>query len=219
MTSRLHAIATPTEFDAVEEELAKDIWDARHLPGVRYPAHKSEHLINFTKIPLPFRPALKRYVRFMIAQRYALCMCTRRVRYARLFLEFYLTQHPSRCSFQDLNRSDMETYLLYLKTGSDSYGKPNSQRQIWEAVHHLRAILEYLERTSSPEAPLIPVGKLIWPEDGGVKPLQSYSEEKYIPEPVLYQLEQHMYQLPPQHLPIVIILRASGWRIGDVLNL
>ena len=28
-----------------------------------------------------------------------------------------------------------------------------------------------------------------------------------------------MHELPPKHLPIVIILRASGWRIGDVLNL
>jgi integrase len=28
-----------------------------------------------------------------------------------------------------------------------------------------------------------------------------------------------MHQLPPKYLPIVIILRASGWRIGDVLNL
>jgi integrase len=219
MTSRLYAISTPTEFDTVEEELAKDVWDVRHLPGMHYRVHASDHLINFTGVSMPFRTPLKRHLRFMLAQRYSWSQCARRVRFVRLFLEFYLTRYSSVCTFRDLNRSDMEAYLLYLKTGSNSYGKPNSQRQIWEAVHHLKAILEYLERTSSPEAPLTTVGKLIWPEDGGVKPPQIYSEEKYIPESVLYQLEQHMHQLSPQHLPIVIILRASGWRIGDVLNL
>jgi hypothetical protein len=36
---------------------------------------------------------------------------------------------------------------------------------------------------------------------------------------VLDQLEQHMHTMPPSYLPIVVILRASGWRISDVLNL
>jgi len=219
MTSYLHAISTPSGFDAVEAELAKDIWDVRCLPGVRYPAHESNHLINFTQVPLPFRPVLKRYLRLMIAQQYSLSECTIRVRFVRLFLEFYISRFPSAHDFQQLSRADMEAYLLYLKTGSNSYGKPNSALQVWRALNQFRYFLEYLQRTSSPESPLTAIGKLIWPEDGGVKPQQKYSEDKYIPESVLYQLEQHLHRLPPKYLPIVIVLRASGWRIGDVLNL
>lgn len=219
MTSYLHSVSIPPQFDAVEAELAKDIWDVRHLPGMRYRVHASDHLINFTRIPLPFRPVLKRYLRLMIAQRYSLSECTQRVRYVRLFLEFYLTRFPFASDFQQLSRSDMEAYLLYLRTGADSYGKPNSKTQIWRAMNQFRYFLEYLERTSSPEGPQTAVGKPIWPEDGGPQPQHKYTEDKYISESVLYQLEQHMYQLSAKYLPIVIILRASGWRIGDVLNL
>ncbi len=218
MSLSLHLVTAP-HIDPVEEELAKDVWDVRRLAGVRYAAHKGDHLINFTQIPLSFRPVLKRYLRLMIAQHYSLSECTMRLRYVRLFLEFYLERFPSACDLRQLSRSDMEAYLLSLKTGSNSYGKPNSQRQIWGAINQLRYFLEYLERASCPEAPLIAVGKLIWAKDGGKKPQQEYSEDKYIPESVLYQLEQHMHQLPPKYLPVVIILRASGWRIGDVLTL
>jgi integrase len=118
-----------------------------------------------------------------------------------------------------LSRTDIEEYLVSLKIGRNSYGKPNSSYQIWLAINHLKYFLEYLERTSSLEAPATAVGKLIWQEDGGNAPQHKYTEEKYIPEAVLHQLEQHMHKLPSKYLPVVIILRASGWRIGDILNL
>ena len=204
--------------DPVEHELNKDIWDVRLIPGARYAAHRSDHLLNFATIPLAFRALVKRYLRLLMT-RYSYQECRNRLRYIRLFLDFYVTRYPSSCDFQQLSRQDMEAYLLHLKTGTDSYGKPNSKIQIWRAVNQFRYFLEYLERTSSPEAPSVAVGKLIWPEDGGPQPQHKYTEEKYIPEFVLHQLEQHMHKLPSKYLPIVIILRASGWRIGDVLNL
>jgi len=218
MTSSSHALPSPSQSDPVETELAKDIWDVRNLPGVRYSAHSCDHLINFTQVPLPFRPVLKRYMRLMIT-RCSLQNCALRVRHVRLFLDFYLSRYPSAHDFQKFCRADMEDYLVYLKTGTNSYGKPNSDYHIWRAVHTLRYFLEYLERTSSPEAPRMALSKLIWVEDGGPRPRHKDTHDKYIPESVLHQLEQHMHELPPKHLPIVIILRASGWRIGDVLNL
>ena len=42
---------------------------------------------------------------------------------------------------------------------------------------------------------------------------------KYIPEYVLRQFEQHIQDLPPHYIPLAIILRATGWRISDVLLL
>ncbi len=42
---------------------------------------------------------------------------------------------------------------------------------------------------------------------------------KYIPESVLQQIDQQIHLFPAVHLPIFILLRASGWRISDVLNL
>lgn len=219
MTTYLRAVSAPLQFDVVEAELAKDIWDARCLPGARYPAHKSDYLINFTTLPLPFRHIMKRYIRLRMTQ-LSWAECALSIRYVRLFLDFYLARCPSTCDFQQLDRSDIEAYLVWLTMGKDSYGKPNSKRQIWRAVYYLRCLLEYLERTSSLEAPKMALSKLIWSDDGGSQPHPNYyTEDKYIPESVLSQLEQHMHQLPQRHLPIVIILRASGWRIGDVLNL
>lgn len=42
---------------------------------------------------------------------------------------------------------------------------------------------------------------------------------KYIPQFVLKQLDTHLQYLTPTSIPIVILLRASGWRISDVLYL
>ncbi len=42
---------------------------------------------------------------------------------------------------------------------------------------------------------------------------------KYIPQTVLTQLDTHLHHLSPTSIPIVILLRASGWRISDVLYL
>lgn len=218
MSIEYRSLSALPQFDPVEDELSKDIWDVRNIPGARYAAHRSDHLLNFTTIHLPFRGPIKRYVRLLITRR-SHQNCCNSIRFLRLFLDFYVSQYPSAYNFQHLKRSDIEAYLLRLKTGTDSYRKPNSKRQIWNAVNYLRYLLEYLERTSSPEAPLVAVGKLIWPEDGGSQPQHKYTEDKYIPEFVLHQFEQHMHQLSPKYLPIAIILRASGWRIGDVLTL
>lgn len=218
MSSSLHLVSTPSLSDPVEIEFTKDIWDVRNIPGARYAAHRSDHLLNFTLVPAAFCPALKRHIRLMITRR-SLGNCTQRILYVRLFLNFFVSRNPAASTLQQLSRADIEDYLLYLKTGRNHYGKPNSNNHIWRAVNHLKYFLEYLERTSSAESPQLAVGKLIWPEDTGSQPQHKYTGDKFIPESVLYQLEQHMHQLPSKYLPIVIILRASGWRIGDVLNL
>ena len=218
MSSSLHLVSVPSLSDPGEIEFTKDIWDVPHIPGARYAAHRSDHLLNFTLGPAAFRPALKRHIRLMITRR-SLGNCTQRILYVRLFLNFFVSRYPSASTLQRLSRADIEEYLLDLKTGRNHYGKPNSTSQIWRAVNHLKYFLEDLERTSSPASPQIAVGKLIWPEDGGSQPQHKYTGDKFIPESVLSQLEQHVHQVSSKYLPIVIILRASGWRIGDVLNL
>jgi site-specific recombinase XerD len=221
MTASLHMVSASPQFDAVEAELAKDIWDVRLLPGVRYTAHSSNHLLNFTPVPTPFRQTVKQYLKFLLTQK-SHSHCAQQLHHVRLFLQFFVELRPEARNLHQLARDDLERYLFSLK---GLIGKPNrwgtlySQRHMWEAVISLRRFFEYLERTSHPDAPATSVGKLIWPGDEGKRPRQKYTEDKYIPETVLRQLEQHMHNLPSRYLPIVIILRASGWRIGDVLNL
>ncbi len=42
---------------------------------------------------------------------------------------------------------------------------------------------------------------------------------KYIPETVLQQIDEHIEAFDEAYLPILMVLRASGWRISDVLAL
>ena len=153
MTSFLRA--TGLHSDPVATEFAKDVWDVRRLPGVRYSAHNSDHLLNFTKVPEPFRHSTKRYVKLLLA-RCSHSHCTNVLRWLRYFLDFYVQRQPTVRDFRHLSRSEIEAYLMHLRTKKGQYGKPLSAKYIWEAVHALRHFLEYLERVSSPDAPLTP---------------------------------------------------------------
>ena len=43
---------------------------------------------------------------------------------------------------------------------------------------------------------------------------------KFIPEPILKQLDNNIMDLDrPQYIPIYILLRETGWRGTDILNL
>jgi hypothetical protein len=68
--------------------------------------------------------------------------------------------------------------------------------------------------------PKIIVDKLLYSEDIPTKPIKSINTIKYIPEEILEKLESNLeYLSPAKYIPVIIILRASGWRISDVLNL
>lgn len=61
---------------------------------------------------------------------------------------------------------------------------------------------------------------LLFKEDLPRRPLRTENNIKYIPDGVLQQLADQLEQLyPAEYIPVVILLRASGWRISDILNL
>ena len=48
--------------DQLTEEFAKDKWDARLIPGLRYAPHTTNYYIDFQRIPALFRPVVKEYI-------------------------------------------------------------------------------------------------------------------------------------------------------------
>jgi integrase len=86
-------------------------------------------------------------------------------------------------------------------------------------VHWLEELVNYLERTQNLVKPKEPVTRIIWPHHYPHLDLRRNEGVKYIPQTVLSQLDTHLQHLAPASIPIVILLRASGWRISDVLFL
>src|SRR5262249_51174225 len=99
----------------LEAEFAKDRWDARDIPGLRYASHQNNYYILFTHVPERFRPLVKNYAKFLIAAdrwagtiREATC-------YLGHFFSFFLQQYPKAYDLHDLGEQDVDAYRIHLK--------------------------------------------------------------------------------------------------------
>jgi integrase len=196
------------------EEYDKDVWDCRKIPCIRITENKANYMLNFTEIPLCFRNMVKRYIKFRSTSN-SISNCQVDILSLRLFIKNILNQEPEWSDLTKLKRVHIETYLAWLLCQTKGLtSRPT------EYLNKLRYFLEYIQRAQYPEAPDLPSACLIFKEDIP-KNLKRHQEEiKYIPEGVIYQFEDNIENIKPARFqPVAIILRASGWRISDVLNL
>jgi hypothetical protein len=59
--SLIEGTAALTSLEQLSKEFAKDKWDARLIPGLRYAPHTTQYYIDFQHIPEIFRPVVKEY--------------------------------------------------------------------------------------------------------------------------------------------------------------
>ncbi len=203
----------------LEAEFIKDRWDVQNIPGLRYSAHTNDHYLVFTKIPTTFRQAVKDFIKFQIAADWTAKTLANCMTCLTRFFTFFVQRYPEEETLERLTEQDVDAFILSLKTIASTDGWKNSNAWIWYHVHYLEAILSYLERTQSLMQPKEPTIRIIWPHHYPPKGRSGPETVKYIPQTVLKQLEQHIHHLPPACIPVVILLRASGWRISDVLYL
>ncbi len=205
----------------IEEEFAKDRWDARQIPGLRYARHTGEYYMNFMGIAEPFCPYVKGYARFLIAADRAVKTIATHVRYLKQFFCFFCQRYPQARSLQDLREQDMDAFILSLQVYLHEHGGKNESSFVWRHIHTVEAFLAYLERIQSPIKPQESTPRIIWPHH---YPQHAWAwprshDVKYIPQIVLKQLDTHARHIPSTYIPVVLLLRASGWRISDVLSL
>src|SRR5712691_8941984 len=85
-----HAHVSPLPFpDPVEAEFAKDIWDARSIPGTHYSPCRSVFFLNFTYIAPAFRPVVKKQIQLML-MKYSVDHCRNKIRHLQIFLDFFV---------------------------------------------------------------------------------------------------------------------------------
>jgi len=196
------------------DEYEKDTWDCRKIPGAKITNSKTNYLLQFQDIPLCFRDMVKRYIKYRTTYN-SQGQCQADIRSLRLFLNHIQRQEPHRKDLMDLTRQHMEEYLAWYA----GYSKDWKSQHV-SCIIDLRTFLEYSQRAQYPEAPDLPSVCLIFKEDIPKNPQRADEDIKYIPECVISQFEEHVNDIEPkQYQSVAIVLRASGWRISDVLEL
>src|SRR5438067_5666474 len=89
--------------EQLEAELARDRWDARNIPGLRYAPHDTAYYVDFRQVPEIFRSAVKDYVRLKLEGGRSAKTLNHTVRCLGHFLTFYLQRYPSACTLHTLS--------------------------------------------------------------------------------------------------------------------
>lgn len=201
------------------EETEKDIWYSKKIKGVKISAtsDRKAKSINFNNIPLYYRETVKRYLRTIVTKK-SWSHCFEIVSKLNYFFNFFYTNGYSNGFIETLSREDVEKYLFYVL--NKRKGKHKTQTTYY--ITYIRTFLEYIQMAQYDKAPKKEVSFLIFQEDIPKRMLneEEVKQAKFIPEPILKQLDNNIMDLDRlQYIPIYILLRETGWRGTDILNL
>ena len=119
---------------------------------------------------------------------------------------------------EKLTRADIEKYLGWV--ACDYEGRNATFRS--KSVSFIRQYIDYIQLAEYPQAPQKDVNRLIFEDDmpKRERSVDTMGKIKYVPEPVRMQLDACISEIEPaEMMPIYILLRETGWRGTDVLNL
>ncbi|NFB55103.1 integrase [Clostridium botulinum] len=201
------------------EETEKDIWYSKNIKGAKISAtsDRKAKSINFNKIPVYYRETVKRYLRTIITKK-SWSMCFEIVSKLNYFFEFFYSNNYSNGFIENLSRKDIEKYIFYLM--NERKGKHKTQTTLY--ITFTRTFLEYIQMAQYDKSPKKEVSFLIFQDDIPRRMLnkEEVKQVKFIPEPILKQLDNNIMDLDrTQYIPIYILLRETGWRGTDILNL
>lgn len=208
-----------TDFYDDRPELERDRWHAELIPGVKLSAaiKRTRSSLCFDEIPAYYRETVKRYMKTLIYRR-SWSFCCEILMYVKYFYKtFYGHGYPD--GFQEnLSRGDIERYLQWV---SEDYEKKNATFRS-KAVSFVRNWLDFIQLAEFSVAPKKDVTRLIFDEDipRRERPADTFEKIKYIPEPVRAEIDAAIDEIEPAEMkPVYILLRETGWRGTDILNL
>ena len=203
------------------EETAKDTWYSKNIKGAKIPAsgasNGKNNQINFNEIPIYYRDTVKRYFITIITKKsWSHCVeILNNLNY--FFKKFYSNGHKDGF-VEDLSRKDIENYLYWVN--NDYKGRNLTYKS--KFISYIRTFLEYIQMAQYDKAPKKEVAFLIFQND---IPRREYFQDesrrvKFVPKPILKQLDNNIMDLDrTQFIPIYILLRETGWRGTDILNI
>ncbi|WP_346917572.1 tyrosine-type recombinase/integrase [Clostridium sp.] len=210
-----------TDFYDDREEFEKDIWDCYKINGVRIPGagftgsgHKS---LIFIRIPIYYRNCVKRYLRTIITKM-SVAHCMNVLKAIEVFFLTFYKMGYSDGFLKNISRDDIEKYIYEI---SNKY-KSRNVTYYNKFISHPRIFLKYIQIAEYDEAPIKEISHIIFYDDIPKREKDSdrLKRVKFIPEPILKQLDNHIMDLDrTQFIPIYILLRETGWRGTDILNL
>ena len=201
------------------DEIEKDIWHAAHIPGskISAAAKHQKPSMSFMKIPPCYREMVKRFMSRLVIRR-SWSYCTEMMIYIRYFFEAFYVNGYTDGFLERLVRPDIEKYLGWV--AGDYEGKNATFRS--KAVSFIRQYIDYIQLAEYPQAPKKDVNRLIFEDDIPKRERSTDTMEKvkYVPEPIREQLDACIGEIEPVGMiPIYVLLRETGWRGTDVLNL
>ena len=202
------------DFYDERDEFEKDKWDIRKIAPSKMTISTGKYTLNFNRIPNPFRDTIKNYLKVNVG-RYSFLYCENMVIKLADFLKYINQKYPNWTSFNELSRQDIEGFISWYMPQTKE-----TKHKMKETLLQMRRFLEYIQIAEYPEAPTKPVTMLIYKEDLPKQPIFDTSTIKYIPEEIIAQLDEKLeYLEPEEYIPIIVVLRATGMRIIDVLSL
>ena len=214
-----YALAFIKDFYDDREETEKDIWNIKNIRGLKIRATQSRKnsTLNFIRIPIYYRDTVKRYFKSILWKK-SIDHCFNLLVYLRYFFNFYYSSEYKDGFLENLTRVDIEKYLNYVYENKSDAATHEKHKYISQ----IRIFLEYTQMAQYEKAPKKDMYNLIFIYD--MPKLEKISDNikrvKFIPEPILKQLDNNIMDLDrPQYIPIYILLRETGWRGTDILNL
>lgn len=204
------------------EETEKDIWYSKNIKGAKIPAsganhHKNTTGINFNRIKPYYRDNVKRYFKSIVTKK-SWSHCQNIIDILVYFLDKFYSNGYGDGFIENLSRQDIENYLYWV---NNDYKDKNATYKS-KFISYVRTFLEYIQMAQYDKAPKKEVSFLIFQDDIPKRELRSdeVKKAKFVPEPILKQLDNNIMDLDrPQFIPIYILLRETGWRGTDILNL
>lgn len=183
--------------------IAKDVWDIVEDLGLEVPRHSSLHFLNFEPLHQEW---LKLLTKFFIITKHKSLQSSTLVAYLSTIRKFSIFLSSSVYSFDNIGQQTFEDFDYYLRSENPKISSGTiSQKYTRLTVFFNTCRIEGWLNVNTH-----------WFKARHVISKPKFDEIDYIPEEVWNQLQENLYLLPEQIQRMVLIIRATGLRIGEL---